>query len=64
MYLSDEPLYISTEVVDKLFTHTLRDAVAQAAPSGDAWNHIEQAVQGNFAVRHLPQASYVPLIEM
>ena len=74
MYLSDEPLHISIDaveidVVDTLFVHALRDSVAQATPPGDAWKHIEQAVQrfparGDFDMSHLPQASYLPLIEL
>lgn len=64
MYLSDEPLHISIDVVDTLFAHTLRDSVAQAGPPQEAWTHIAQAVQGDFAVSHLPLASYVPLTEM
>jgi len=64
MYLSDEPLRISIDVVDTLFVHALRDTVAQAVPPQEAWSHIAQAVQGDSAVRHLPQASYIPLTEM
>jgi hypothetical protein len=69
MYLSDEPLHISIDVVDKLFTRALRDSVAQATPPADAWKHIEQAVQGfpaqgDFDANHLPQASYVPLTDL
>lgn len=64
MYLSDEPLRISIDVVDTLFVHALRDTVAQATPPSDAWIHITQAVQGDSAMSHLPQASYAPLTEM
>jgi len=69
MYLSDEPLHISIDVVDTLFAHTLRDSVAQATPPSDAWKHIEQAVQrfpahGDFATQRLPQASYIPLTDL
>jgi uncharacterized protein YktB (UPF0637 family) len=60
MYLSDEPLRISIDVVDTLFVHALRDSVAQAAPPQESWNHIAQAVRGDFTVGQLPQASYVP----
>ena len=64
MYLSDEPLHISIDVVDTLFAHALRNSVAQVTPPADAWKHIEQAVQRfpvqeDFDVSHLPQASYV-----
>jgi uncharacterized protein YktB (UPF0637 family) len=64
MYLSDESLRISIDVVDTLFVHALRDSVAQAAPPQESWNHIAQAVQGDSAVRHLPPASYAPLTDM
>lgn len=62
MYLSDEPLHISIDVVDTLFAHALRDSVAQAVLPNDAWKRIEQVVQrvpakGDFDARHLPQAS-------
>jgi hypothetical protein len=69
MYLSDEPLHISIDVVDTLFAHALCDSVAQATPPSDAWKHIEQAVQrfpaqGDFDARHLSKASYMPFTEL
>ena len=69
MYLSDEPLHISVDVVDILFAHTLRDVVARVTPPSDAWNHIEQAVQclpaqGDLHVRHLHQVSHMPFAEI
>lgn len=69
MYLSDEPLHISVDVVDTLFVHALRDAVVQATPPKEAWNYIEQAVQrfpaqNDLDVRHLHQASHMPFTKI
>lgn len=63
MNLSNEPLRISMDVVDTLFVHALRDTVAQATPPSDAWTHITQAVQGDFALPYSSKAAYVPLAE-
>lgn len=69
MYLSDELLHISIDVVDALFVHALRDSVTQATPPIDAWKYIEQVVQrfptrGDFDARHLPQVCYMSLTEL
>ncbi|HOU15257.1 MAG TPA: hypothetical protein PKZ84_19295 [Anaerolineae bacterium] len=64
MNLSNEPLRISIDVVDTLFVHALRDGIAQATPPSDAWAHITQAVQGDFALPYTSQAAYVPLAEL
>jgi hypothetical protein len=68
MYLSDEPLHISVEVMDTLFVHALRDSVAKATPPSDAWEHIAQTLQrfpahGDFATSRLSQASSMPLTD-
>jgi len=69
MYLSDEPLPIRVDVVDTLSVHALRDAVVQATPPKETWNYIEQTVQrfpaeNDLEVRHLHQASHMPVAEI